>query len=129
MLYKHLGIYSDMVDEARRHGPLYPVASPGPETQRKVREVLGWCDRPEVAQDVQIEHEWQKDGLQGEEISWSVGYGPRTHAWFFKPAGAEGRLPAVLALFDHGGFKYYGKEKIAEGPDDPEPFLRKWGDV
>jgi dienelactone hydrolase len=29
----------------------------------------------------------------------------------------------VLALHDHGGFKYYGKEKIADGPDAPPPFV------
>lgn len=129
MAYKHLGTYSDMLEEARRHGLLYPLAQPGPETQRKVREVLGWADRPETAQEVQVERTWHKDGLDCEEISWSVGYGPRTHAWFFKPSGAEGRLPAVMALFDHGGFKYYGKEKIAEGPEDSPDFIHKWWDV
>src|SRR5207302_183645 len=53
-------------------------------------------------------------GLEIEEVSWEVGYGPRCHAWVLKPPGAKGPLPAVLALHDHGGFKYYGKEKIAE---------------
>ena len=35
------------------------------------------------------------------------------------PAGAPGPLPGIVALHDHGGFKFYGKEKIAEGPDTP----------
>jgi dienelactone hydrolase len=119
--YRDLGIYSDIVDQARRHGPLFPLASPGPETQAKVREVLGWCDHPEqeVAQDLRVERTWVKDGLCGEELSWSVGYGPRTSAWLLKPEGASGPLPGVLALHDHGGFKWYGKEKIADGPDEP----------
>ncbi|MGC8782741.1 MAG: dienelactone hydrolase family protein, partial [Anaerolineae bacterium] len=60
------------------------------------------------------------------ELSWWVGYGPRTHAWLLKPAGAQGPLPAVIALHDHGGFKYFGKEKIAEGPDEPLPVLREF---
>lgn len=34
-----------------------------------------------------------------------------------KPAGASSPLPGIVALHDHGGFKYYGKEKIADGPN------------
>ena len=102
------------------------MALPGAETQRKVREALGWCNRPEEALDVRVEGCWEKDGLAGEEISWSVGYGPRTQAWLVKPAHAVGPLPAVLALHDHGGFKYYGKEKIAEGLNTPEPVQMQW---
>ena len=128
MNYQHLGIYSDLVDEAQRQQPFCPVAVPGPETQRKVREVLGWCDRPEQAHDVRSEGTWERDGVAGEELSWSVGYGPRTKAWLLKPAGARGRLPAVLALHDHGGFKYYGKEKIADGPNPPAPIIKVWWD-
>jgi len=121
--YQHLGIYSDIVLKARTQGPLYPTALPGKETQLKVREVLGWCDHPEEPAEVCLEKTWDQDGLIGEELSWSVGYGPRTHAWFFKPAGASGPLPAVLALHDHGGFKFFGKEKIAVGPEQPLPYL------
>lgn len=121
--YQNLGIYSDIVSEASRHRQLYPLASPGPETQQKVKEVLGWCDLPEEPQEVRLERKWERDGLVGEELSWAVGYGPRTAAWVFKPAGASGPLPAVLALHDHGGFKVCGKEKIAEGPEAPEPYL------
>ena len=37
--------------------------------------------------------------------------------------GADGgrveKLPGVLALHDHGGFKYYGKEKITDPKDKP----------
>lgn len=54
------------------------------------------------------------DGLAVEEISWQLPYGPPTHALVLKPAGAKGRLPAVLALHDHGRFKFFGKEKIAQ---------------
>ena len=126
MNYQHLGIYSDFVAEARRQQTLCPLAVPGLETQRKVREVLGWCDRAEQAQDVHSELTWEKDGVRGEQVSWSVGYGPRTVAWLLRPAGAHGPLPAVLALHDHGGFKYFGKEKIAEGPTPPEPVIQAW---
>jgi hypothetical protein len=32
-------------------------------------------------------------------------------------------LPGILALHDHGHFKFYGKEKIADGPEGPVPTL------
>ncbi len=54
------------------------------------------------------------DGLTVEEVSWQLPYGPPTQAWVLKPAGAMGRLPAVLALHDHGRFKFFGREKIAQ---------------
>ena len=117
--YQHLGIYSDWVDEARRQGPLYPLAAPGRETRVRLRDVLGFGNRPETPLSVRVERQWAKDGLEGEELSWSVGYGPRTHAWLLRPENAPGPLPGIVALHDHGGFKFYGKEKIAEGPDAP----------
>jgi dienelactone hydrolase len=94
---------------------------------------LGFSLGDESPCDVRVERRWQRDGLAGEEISWSVGYGPRTRAWLLKPAGATGSLPGVLALHDHGGYKFYGKEKIAEGPDGPAPaaplhFAQYYGD-
>jgi hypothetical protein len=115
--YEHLGIFSDLVAEARRQGPLYPVAAPGPATQASVREVLGFCRGLEMPLDVRVERCWERDDLAGEELSWFVGYGPRTHAYLLKPAHAREPLSALVALHDHGGFEYYGKEKIADGPD------------
>ncbi|MCZ7545589.1 MAG: hypothetical protein M5R40_19620 [Anaerolineae bacterium] len=123
---EHLGVYSDWVEAARAQQALYPIAPPGAQTQRRVREVLGFCNGPETPLDVRTEYTWERDGLAGEAISWWVGYGPRTHAWVLKPARATGPLPGVVALHDHGGFKYCGKEKIALGRDDPEPYIVAW---
>jgi dienelactone hydrolase len=119
--YRHLGVYGDLVSAARRQLPLFPVAQPGVETQRKVREVLGFCNGPEAPLGVRVEQVWGSDGLSGEEVSWSVGYGPRTHAYVLKPAGTKGPLPALVALHDHSGYKFYGKEKIADGPRGAAP--------
>ena len=63
------------------------------------------------------------DRLAVEEISWQLPYGPPTHAWVLKPAGAKGRLPAVLALHDHGRFKFFGKEKIAQTGGTVHPLV------
>lgn len=121
--YAQLGEFSDLVAEAKRHQPLFPHASPGKETQARVKEVLGFCNSSEQPHEVQIENRWQVDGILGEEVSWWVGYGPRTHAYVFKPEGAQSPLPGLLALHDHGGYKFYGKEKIADGPQGPAPYV------
>jgi len=116
----HLGIYSDWVDAAERQADLYPLASPGEETRRQIRKLLGFSNTAQVADPIRIEASWKRDGLTGEEVSWSVGYGPRTQAWFLRPDGIGEPLPGVLALHGHDGFKFFGKEKIADG-SQPAP--------
>lgn len=115
--YEHLGGFSDLVNEARKQRELYPPAPPGPETQRRVRDVLGFFGPDEEPGEPRVERRWENDGLQAEEVSWSIGYGPRTHGWVLKPVGADQPLPGVLALHGHDGFKFSGKEKVADGPD------------
>src|SRR5437763_7839628 len=56
--------------------------------------------------DAQLQHRLEYDGLEVEHLAWQLPYGPPTEALFFKPRGARGPLPAVLALHDHGGNKY-----------------------
>ena len=127
--YRHLNGYSDWVSAAGTMQQLYPVAQPGPETRQRVREVLGFCRGEEVPLDVQVGRCWEREGVAGEEVSWSAGYGLRTQAWVLKPAGATSPLPGIVALHDHGGFKFYGKEKIADGPDDPAPVVVRHRDA
>ena len=69
------------------------------------------------------------DGLDVEELTWQLPYGPPTEAVFLKPAGAEGPLPGVLALHDHGGVKYFGKRKIVRTGEEVHPFLRAHQDT
>ena len=114
--FSHLGPFSDLVDAARAMRPLFPLAPPGRATQRKAREVLSFTYGDEVPLDVGAGHTWIRDGVRGEAVSWSVGYGPRTDAWLFTPEEATWPLPGLVALHDHGHFKFFGKEKIADGP-------------
>ena len=127
--YSHLGTFSDWVAAAEEHGHRWPTAVPGAATQRRIREILGMQDWPEAPRNAAIGRHWERDGVVGEEVSWSVGYGPRTAAWVLKPAGREGPLPGVLALHDHGGFKYFGKEKIAAGPDAPHSVMQAYHEM
>ncbi len=117
--YPHLGPFSDFVAAARTLRPLFPPAPPGPETRRIAAEVLGFTTGDEFPRDVRTEGIWVSDGVRGEEVTWSVGYGPRTHAWILAPDTAQGPLPGIVALHDHGHYKFYGREKIADGPDGP----------
>jgi dienelactone hydrolase len=124
--FAHLGVYSDLVPAANRSKKLWPLVRPGKATQKAVREMLAFDPGPPKVRDVRVERTWEADGLVGEVLSWSVGYGPRTEAWLIKPAGAAGRLPGVVALHDHGGHKWLGKEKVAIGPDGADKLQTDW---
>lgn len=119
--YEHLGPFSDLVTvvAAPTGGP--PPPQPALDHLR-VRRLLEY--EPDGApRGPRVERRWTRNGVTGEEVSWSVGYGPRTHAWLLRPSTASGPLPGVLALHSHDSSKYHGKEKIADGPAGPVPAL------
>ncbi|HTW09963.1 MAG TPA: hypothetical protein VME46_20845 [Acidimicrobiales bacterium] len=120
--YEHLGIYSDWVGACpgpkARSGGLSAADARTLVDELVVQpgRLLGPQLEDEGPADVRLERSFETDGLVGEELSYSVGYGPRARAWLLKPEGAGRPLPGVLALHSHDGFKYLGKEKIADGP-------------
>src|SRR4051812_7131458 len=124
--YADLGPYSDLVDAARRSGPLFP---PEPVTLAEARAALTFSTGDEPPRDLRSLRTWESDGVLGEELVWSVGFGPPTHAFLLKPSDARGALPGVVALFDHGHFKFFGKEKIADGPDGPVAAVQPFRDT
>ena len=75
-----------------------------------------------------LQHAFEYDGLSVEHLQWTLPYGPPTEAYVLKPKGATGRLPAVLALHDHGGNKYFGTRKIAQVSAEIHPMMRKHRD-
>ncbi len=102
--YRHLGAFSPLVDlAAARHG-LFPDVSPGPDLVAGIRAALGVLDL-DAPRAVVTERRWRDGDLLGEEVSWSVGFGPRTRALVLRPAEATGPLPGVLALHCHAGAK------------------------
>ena len=120
--YQHLGRFSNWVEYALRQEPAELSHGSDDLNFAGVRSALGFGrDRQPV--DPHEEGTWVSDGVVGEEISWGVGYGPRTRAWLLRPEGAHGPLPGVLALHDHSNFKFLGKEKIADGPSRPDPLI------
>ena len=124
--FKHLGLYSDLYQEATIQTHLYPEPISGNAVRKNLKNVLGFSKVNEFPQDIRIEDRWCKNGIEGEVISWWVGYGPRTYSWLLRPESTKTKLPGILALHDHGGFKYYGKEKISAGPDTPNAIQLDW---
>jgi dienelactone hydrolase len=118
-LHPFLGEYGDWITNGLARGNLYPAADQPCLSGDEVRSLIGSPDDGEPLAP-ERERRWTSEGVSGEEVSWSVGYGPRTRAWLLRPADASGPLPGVLALHSHDGFTYYGKEKVADGPD-PAP--------
>ena len=83
----------------------------------KVFDLLSY-NPPATALNSKVIKSFEYDGVSLELVSWDQPYGPPTEAYFITPLGAKNRkLPAVVALHDHSGFKYFGKEKLVSLPD------------
>jgi dienelactone hydrolase len=116
--FTHLGVFSDLIDHSRLHIMQEPCRTSDADLRDQIIGLLGVEDATPSPDDARVESTWTKHGLCCEEVSWSVGYGPRTFGWIIKPQG-EQKLPGVLALHGHDGVKWYGKEKIADGQEPP----------
>ena len=97
------------------------------EARERLRACLLQPDSGGVPK-AQVQHELVHNGLHIEHLTWQLPYGPPTEAVFLKPAGARGRLPAVLGLHDHGGNKYFGWRKIAQLGDQIHPMMKQHRD-
>ena len=63
------------------------------------------------------------EGLRIEKLRWQLPFGPETEAFFLKPEGVNKPLPGILGFHDHGGMKYFGKQKITRTGKDLHPLL------
>ena len=120
-----LGAYGSWADTLAGEGPNFlsfrhthwtDLAAWRPAARQRFRERLAMPDTGGAAE-CRIERRYEYDGLQVEELSWQLPYGPRTEAVLLKPAGTQGPLPGVLALHDHGGHKFHGWQKITRTDD------------
>jgi len=129
-----MGIYYEMLDAIAATPPSLSFLSgrwPDLENWKlkaraKASELLAW-EPPNVQLNPSIGSRRYEDGVVVEEISYDMPYGPRTHGFFLYQKDAGSKLPAVVALHDHGEFFYYGKEKLVSFPNEPR-VLREYRD-
>ncbi len=88
----------------------------------QVRKLLA---PPEVVKtpEVSVLEEHSFDGLSIKKLRWQLPYGPATEAYYLVPLNSRGKLPGVMALHDHGGNKYFGKQKIVNTGENKHPML------
>ena len=85
----------------------------------KVKELLAF-EPKNVPLNARIEDKYEIHRVITEKISYDMPYAGRVEGYFLYPSNLTGKLPAVIALHDHGGFKYYGKEKIVTVKNEPK---------
>lgn len=85
----------------------------------KMMELLSFTTDP-VPLNPEITEKVKKNGYTRYKVRYSVTPYRKTEAFLLIPDGLTKPAPAVIALHDHGGFYYYGKEKITETEDQPK---------
>lgn len=88
----------------------------------KAHDRIAAPDLGEVPKAV-VNNRYTFDGLEIEEISWQLPTGGTSEAIVLKPENSKGRLPAILAFHDHGGWKYFGKRKITQTSAERHPMI------
>lgn len=88
-------------------------------TAQELAGALGVPECPGVPVPV-TDWEEEYDGVITSQLSWQLGFGPRTRGWFVRPSGVSEPLPGILALHCHGGNKFVGAERLVELPGDHE---------
>jgi dienelactone hydrolase len=85
----------------------------------KMLELLNFIPEP-APLNPEITEVVRKNGYTRYKVRYSVTPYRKTEAYLLIPDGLTKPAPAVIALHDHGGFYYYGKEKITETENQPE---------
>ncbi len=85
----------------------------------KMMELLNFSPSP-VPLNPEITETVKKKGYTRYTVKYNITPQRRTEAFLLIPDGLTKPAPAIIALHDHGGFYYYGKEKITETENQPE---------
>lgn len=99
-------------DEWRRRG------------RAEVQRTLSYVPKP-VPLDVKVHATEPREGYELRTISFAASQHYRVPAFLLVPTSGKPPYPALAALHDHGGFFYFGKEKLVEGRNEHaslEPF-------
>lgn len=82
---------------------------------QELAEALGVPESPGIPVPV-TDWEEEYDGVITSQLSWQLGFGPATRAWYLRPSGVTEPLPGILAMHCHGGNKFIGAERLVELP-------------
>jgi len=101
---------------AERHSPRFRFAGKDENDWRQWREQLIALAKaslgimpPKVPLNPEIQAEWTEGGLHKQRVIFDVEDGLSAVAYVFRPSGAKGQLPGILACHGHGPF---GKEAV-----------------
>ena len=97
-----------------RRNPRHVTGAPASQELSDALGVPGASGPPAVT----VHWERTHDGVTTSQLSWQLGFGPRTTGWLARPAGATGALPGILALHCHGGNKFGGADRLVDLPDN-----------
>ncbi len=89
----------------------------------KMHELLAF-NRPQGPLNPETIETVAMDGFTRYRVRYSVTANRETEAFLLIPDGLERPAPAVVAIHDHGGFYYFGKEKITETENPPDILTR-----
>ena len=84
----------------------------------KMHELLTY-DPPAGPKNATVLETVQKEGYKRLLVRYSVTANRTTDAFLLLPDDLTKPAPAILAIHDHGGFYYFGKEKIAQSDKPP----------
>ena len=85
----------------------------------KMVELLNFSPSP-APLNQEITAKVKKNGYTRYTVRYNITPHRKTEAFLLIPDGLTKPAPAIIALHDHGGFYYYGKEKITETENQPE---------
>ncbi|MFI7692726.1 hypothetical protein ACIBQ6_26900 [Nonomuraea sp. NPDC049655] len=81
-------VFGELAEVVGGQWELFP-SLPGPQLRAAARQAIGVPAL--TAADVRVERTWTDGDLHGEELSWTVGFGPRTRAYLLRPRDHGGR--------------------------------------
>ena len=109
-----IGGYEDWPSYVSARGRHIAETSAGQELADALGVPAAPADPAAVRASVVLESEETHDGVTTSRVSWQLGFGPRTGAWFMRPAGRTGPLPGLLALHCHAGIKSGGADRLVD---------------
>ncbi len=89
------------------------------QSRAKMHELLAYSPASVPLSPVVLE-KFKKNGYTRYKVQYNITAQRKTEAFLLIPDGLTKPAPAVIALHDHGGFYYFGKEKIVETETQPQ---------